>query len=194
MSNSGDPEFLAEGTVEPDAVYVVSDPEVVVAETEVEVAEPQVVVAEPQVVVTQPAPTRVEPEPLPEHPFRWLWWLLGLLALAALTWALVHRCEAERVATCTAVPDSVFDAAAQASALDQLEQWLPGVSAAHHDQAVATLRDLCNLRLSHTGYGNWFDGNAIQNAFTAIAPNMDAGVTGDIRNLIERGGFCHCAE
>ncbi|MDR2703493.1 MAG: hypothetical protein LBB58_04045 [Cellulomonadaceae bacterium] len=168
MSNyndPNDPNYVVSGTSEPVREYVVRE------ETVRRVA---------------PAPV-VEVEP--ERPsLRWLWWLLGLLALAALAWALTRACRGTQ---CTAVPDAVWNQHS-ATAVETVRGYTN--LGADQDGAIGTaLRELCNARLSHTGAGNWFDGGRIQNAFTAFAPNLEAGVLTNIQNLVTGNTFCRCS-
>ncbi|MDR2703492.1 MAG: hypothetical protein LBB58_04040 [Cellulomonadaceae bacterium] len=119
---------------------------------------------------------------------RWLWWLLGLLVLAGLIWALTRSC---RGTECTAVPDTVWNQTS-AAAVETVRGYAN--LGTEHDGAIGTaLRALCNARLSHTGAGNWFDGGRIQNEFTAFAPNLEAGVLANIQNLVAGNTFCRCS-
>jgi membrane-bound inhibitor of C-type lysozyme len=57
-----------------------------------------------------PVVEAVEPE---RSNLRWLWWLLGLLALGALIWGLAHACNRDEPAapmpTATAVPAQSYE-------------------------------------------------------------------------------------
>jgi len=162
-----------------------NDPNVVVPGT----AEPvrEYVVREETVRRVAPAPVvEVEPE---RSSLRWLWWLLGLLALAALAWALTRACN--RTESCTTLPSTVWTTAVQDTAVNEVEQWIPGVAANHHSEVVTALQTLCHARLANaTG---WHNNNAIQTAFNAFAPNLEASVITNIQNLVNGNSFCRCS-
>jgi len=120
---------------------------------------------------------------------RWLWWLLGLLALAALAWALLRNCN--RAEACTTLPANVWTTAAQTEAVNAVEQWIPGVAANHNAEVVTALQTLCHARLANAG--GWHNNNAIQTAFNAFAPNLEAGIITNIQNLVNGNSFCRCA-
>ena len=48
---------------------------------------------DPNYVDPNTAPPVAEAVEPAGNPLRWLWWLLGLLVLAGLIWALVHACR-----------------------------------------------------------------------------------------------------
>lgn len=81
VNDPNDPNYIAPGTDEPVAEYVVREPE------------PARRVA--------PAPVAVEPA---RNSLKWLWWLLGLLALGALIWGLTRACHREEIPVATPVP------------------------------------------------------------------------------------------
>jgi len=163
-----------------------NDPSYVVPENDEPVAE--YVVREPEPIRrVAPAPVEVEPT---RHSLRWLWWLLGLLVLAGLIWLLLRNCN--RAEACTSVPESVFTTAAQTAAVAELDGWMPGIAADHTPAAVTALRNLCNMRLGHTGAGNWYDNDAIQGAFSAFEPNLEPNVITNVQNLVNGNTFCRC--
>lgn len=81
VNDPNDPKYIAPGTEEPVAEYVVREPE------------PARRVA--------PAPVTVEPA---KSSLKWLWWLLGLLALAGLIWGLTRACGRTEETPVAAVP------------------------------------------------------------------------------------------
>jgi len=188
-----------------------SEPTYIVPEEvdEVEVAETAYVVPE-EVAVPEPVEVveettyRVDPTyqtserqyiaPVAEtRPF-WsrFWWLIPLLGLLIALPFILRGCNREHQA-CTSVPDSVFTAAAQTSAVQELDGWITGIAADHTPAAITALRNLCNARLSHTGAGNWYDNNAIQGAFSAFAPDLEPNVITNIQNLVNGNTFCRCS-
>ncbi|MDR2703494.1 MAG: hypothetical protein LBB58_04050 [Cellulomonadaceae bacterium] len=155
-------------------------------------------------VVVEEAPTyRVDPTyqtvdrayvaPVAETRSFWsrFWWLIPLLALLIALPFLVRGCNRE-VAACTQVPATVFNTAAQDTAVAQLDGWVPGI-ADTRSEAVDALRTLCNTRLSHTGVGNWYDNNAITNAFGFVSGGISEEVATNIRDLVDGGSFCRCS-
>jgi len=120
---------------------------------------------------------------------RWLWWLLGLLVLAGLIWALTRACRTTE--SCTTLPASVWTTAVQDTAVNEVEQWIPGVAETHRNEVVTALQTLCHARLANAS--GWHNNNAIQTAFNAFAPNLEAGVITNIQNLVNGNSFCRCA-
>jgi hypothetical protein len=123
---------------------------------------------------------------------RWLWWLLGLLMLASLIWALVHRCDVDHASHCP--EPSGFDAARQAQVVSELEPFMPGLSANYHNETVAAMHDLCVLRLTHGGEGEWSDFNSIQYAFRFLGDDMDSNAIAAVRTLVNGSSYCYCVE
>jgi len=120
---------------------------------------------------------------------RWLWWLLGLLVLAGLIWALTRACHRE---TCSAVPADIWSAEST-NAYNAVSAWVP----AGTEQVTVTnaLRTLCNYRLEHAATGaagNWFDGNRVANAFTGIS-GFDTGYVTNIQNVVNTASWCRCS-
>jgi len=120
---------------------------------------------------------------------RWLWWLLGLLVLAGLIWALTRACHGNE---CRAVPDNIWQQNS-AAAVNSVNEWVPGAAGEHNAATLVALRALCDARLSHTGAGNWFDGGRVQSAFQAFAPNLEPAVITNIQNLVNGTSFCRCS-
>jgi len=118
---------------------------------------------------------------------RWLWWLLGLLVLAGLIWALTRACRNE---TCTTLPTSVWTTAAQTEAYNAAQAWVP----AGTSQAAVTgaLRTACEYRLQHTGTGNWWDNNRVAEAFRGIT-GFDTTHAAAIQTYINGANWCRCS-
>ena len=75
-------------------------------------------------------PARTEPE---RSPLRWLWWLIGLLVLVGIIWAIVHSCTRNETTVVT-------EPAATAMATVQLTCNGSSVTASvYADQLVATI-------------------------------------------------------
>jgi len=153
------------------------------------------------VVVEEEVTTRVDPTytdrtyvaPVQETRSFWsrFWWLIPALALLFAIPFLIRGCN--RQEACQFVPDSIFTTAVQDTAVTTLDGWIPGIGADHHGDAVTALRNLCNARLSHTGTGNWYDNNAIANAFHFVDGGISEEVVNDIRGLVNGNTFCRCS-
>jgi hypothetical protein len=141
-------------------------------------------------VVREPDPKRVKVEEPKRVSLKWLWWLLGLVILGLLAWWLFRSCS-NRDATCEAVPDSIFTSAAQHTALQTVEQWIPRISTDFGVEATAALRQLCDNRLSREAGINVAQ-LPVQTAFQAFAPNLEANVVTNIENLVAGHTFCRC--
>jgi len=139
---------------------------------------------DPNYVVPNTVPPIAEAvEPAP-NPLKWLWWLLGLLVLAALIWTLVRACQPHE--NCTSLPGTLWTQSHQ----DTVWSTLEGYDAAHFTAAnrgavISELQALCNRRLGgHTLSVNDITGSA---AFTGVA---DAG---RVLSLINGTAFCRCS-
>ena len=179
MSSVGQPDDVAPETAEPEVTYVVRD--------------------------DPPRPGRAVStnEVAPGRGLRWLWVVFGLLVLAGVVWALVRGCDADSTGAaqgvspgaveCDQVPDAVFTQTVQVTALATLVEWVPEFAVAHQDEAIAALRALCDARLSYIGTGHWYDGDAVQNAFTPIAADLTPEVITNIQDLVAGNTFCRCS-
>ena len=183
----------------PDGTFVVpdGDDEVVVTENTYVVPEEAVV---PQTVeVVEETTYRVDPTYQPTErqyiapvaetrPF-WsrFWWLIPLLAMLIALPFLIRGCNRE---ACTTLPAASWTEAAQGTAVNALDQYIPGVSTAHRAEALTALHTLCNARLANaTG---WHNNNAIENAFNAFAPGLETNAITGIQTLVNGNTFCHC--
>jgi len=157
-----------------------------------------------EVVVEEETTYRVDPTypnvdrtyvaPVEETRSFWsrFWWLIPLLALLIALPFILRGCNRDTVA-CTSLSDTIFTSAQRETTVNTLDQWIPGIAADHRAEAETALRDLCNARLSFTGSGNWYDNNAIANAFHFITGGIDENAVNEIRGLVNGGTFCRCA-
>ena len=167
INDPNDPNYVVPGTSEPVAEYVVREPD------------------PPRRVV--PAPVEVEQ---PQSNLRWLWWLLGLLALAGLIWALTRACRTEEA--CTTVPTTVWTAEST-NAYNAVSAYVP--AGAEQTAVTNALRTLCDYRLAHVAQGtagNWWDGNRVANTFAGIAGFEAANAT-SIQNVVNTAAWCRCS-
>ena len=139
-------------------------------------------------VVRDPDPKRVKEVEHKKRSLWWLWALLGLVVVGLILGLVLRSCRDEY--TCTTVPDSVFTVAAQTTAVNRLDEWIPGVAANYNAEAVEALRTLCNYRLAH--YGGWPGYDYVQRTFDGFAPNLSPGVITNIENMLNDNTFCRC--
>lgn len=115
---------------------------------------------------------------------RWLWWLLGLLVLAGLIWALTRACRTNEA--CTTVPATIWTTTAQTEAYNAAVGWVP---AGTSQQVVTTaLRRACEYRLTAgTGWEN-----RIAEAFSGVA-GFDTANNAAIQSYINGANWCRCS-
>jgi len=140
---------------------------------------------DPNYVVPNTVPPIAEAVEPTANPLRWLWWLLGLLVLAGLIWALVHACRPTTEA-CRALPDTVWTTQAQES----VWQKLVGYDAAHFTDAnregvLTELRNLCNQRLGGTVLA--------PTHLTGVLGGLESTVANNVLGLVNDNSFCRCA-
>jgi len=140
---------------------------------------------DPNYVVPNTVPPIAEAvEPAP-NPLRWLWWLLGLLVLAGLIWALVHAC---RPANCSTLPEGVWTTTQQTTTWNTLV----GYDSAHFTDGNRTavlneLRTLCNRRLG---------GHSLATADitgASVFGGLAEGAVGQVLSLVNGNSFCRCS-
>jgi len=140
---------------------------------------------DPNYVVPNTVPPIAEAvEPAP-NPLRWLWWLLGLLLLAGLIWALLRACQ-PRAEACTTLPDNRWTTTEQ----EAVWQKLVGYDAAFFTDANRTgvlteLRTLCNQRLGGTTLS--------PTHLTGVLGGLEAGLANNVLGLVNDNSFCRCS-
>jgi len=140
---------------------------------------------DPNYVVPNTVPPIAEAvEPAP-NPLRWLWWLLGLLVLAGLIWALVHAC---RPANCTSLPDGVWSTTQQEATWNAVAAFDPvNLTAENRTGVLNGLRALCNDRLN----GTTLTANHVETALASY--HVTGGVATNVLNLVNGNTFCRCS-
>ena len=142
-------------------------------------------------VVRDPDPKRVKEEPQKKRSLLWLWILLALVVLGLLLALLLRGCDRDDNVACTVLPDNVFTTAVQSTAVNTLDEWIPGVAANYNPEAVVALRTLCNYRLANAGSTPGYD--LVQSTFDGFAPNLAPEVITNIQNLLTGNTFCRCS-
>jgi hypothetical protein len=140
-----------------------------------------------EVVVDNTVPPIVEAVEPVSNPLRWLWWLLGLLVLAGLVWALVRACSGNSASTgCTSLTPAVWTTAAQDTAWNAVTGFT-GHPFADGDKTnvLGHLQALCNRKLG----GNALTAADITNTFTGFTLG---GIEANILDLVNGGSFCKC--
>lgn len=140
---------------------------------------------DPNYVVPNTVPPIAEAVEPAANPLRWLWWLLGLLVLAGLIWALLHACRPNT--NCNTVPEAVWTENQQTTTWNTLV----GYDNAHFTDAnrgavLAELRTLCNQRLA---------GNALTTANitgSSVFSGLAEGAVGQVLSLVNGNSFCRC--
>ncbi|MCL1800847.1 MAG: hypothetical protein FWG25_05740 [Promicromonosporaceae bacterium] len=135
-----------------------------------------------------PVAEAVEPT---SNPLRWLWWLLGLLVLAGLIWALVHACDRDDTG-CTALPSSVWTTAVQDSTWTKVMAFdTVNFTETNRAAVMNELVRLCNVRLAGGGASiaaTYFTDNAVWGGYGLTTTTTDG-----LRELVNGTTFCRCS-